>query len=54
MFPYLDHDLAGLLTKYQLNINEIKLFTAQLFEGTYYLHNVRCISYWPRRSHLLT
>lgn len=42
-FPYMDHDLAGLLknTAISLQPSHIKLFMKQLLEGTSYLHRVR-------------
>lgn len=45
VFPYMDHDLAGLLFAYKLPEREIKLFTWQVLEGTEYLHSVR----WLKR-----
>lgn len=43
VFPYMDHDLAGLLENPQvkLDIGEIKQYGKQLLEGTAYLHRVR-------------
>ncbi|GAA5936569.1 uncharacterized protein JCM15063_001924 [Sporobolomyces koalae] len=40
VFPYMDHDLAGLLENPQvkLDIGEIKQYSKQLLEGTAYLH----------------
>ncbi|GAA5913715.1 uncharacterized protein JCM6883_000023 [Sporobolomyces salmoneus] len=40
VFPYMDHDLAGLLENPQvkLDIGEIKQYGKQLLEGTAYLH----------------
>lgn len=42
VFPYMDHDLAGLLENPQvkLDIGEIKQYGKQLLEGTAYLHRV--------------
>lgn len=43
VFPYMDHDLAGLLENpsVQLQPSQIKLYMKQLLEGTAYLHRVR-------------
>jgi serine/threonine-protein kinase BUR1 len=43
VFPYMDHDLAGLLEneRVQLQPSHIKLFMRQLLEGTEYMHRVR-------------
>ncbi|GAA6064689.1 hypothetical protein JCM10212_002407 [Sporobolomyces blumeae] len=40
VFPYMDHDLAGLLEnpRVKLEVPEIKLYCKQLLEGTAYLH----------------
>lgn len=42
VFPYLDHDLAGLLEndRVKLNPSQIKLYMKQLLEGTDYMHKV--------------
>jgi serine/threonine protein kinase len=42
VFPYMDHDLAGLLEneRVQLQPSHIKLFMKQLLEGTEYMHRV--------------
>lgn len=42
VFPYMDHDLAGLLENpnVKLSISQIKLYTLQLCEGVGYLHRV--------------
>jgi serine/threonine-protein kinase BUR1 len=42
VFPYMDHDLAGLLENpnVKLSISQIKLYTLQLCEGIGYLHRV--------------
>lgn len=42
VFPYMDHDLAGLLNNRHVNLTmEIcKLYAKQLLEGTFYLHKV--------------
>jgi serine/threonine protein kinase len=42
VFPYMDHDLAGLLEneRVQLQPSHIKLFMRQLLEGTEYMHRV--------------
>ena len=43
VFPYMDHDLAGLLENKQATFSmpQIKLYAKQLLEGTHYLHSVR-------------
>ncbi|KAE9396462.1 kinase-like protein [Gymnopus androsaceus JB14] len=40
VFPYMDHDLAGLLEneRVKLNPSQIKLYMRQLLEGTEYMH----------------
>ena len=42
VFPYMDHDLAGLLEneRVQLQPSHIKLYMKQLLEGTEYMHHV--------------
>lgn len=42
VFPYMDHDLAGLLEneRVQLTPSQIKLYMKQLLEGTAYMHAV--------------
>lgn len=42
VFPYMDHDLAGLLenSSVQLTTPQIKTYAKQLLEGTAYLHHV--------------
>ena len=42
VFPYMDHDLAGLLEndKVKFTPSQIKLYMKQLMEGTEYLHRV--------------
>lgn len=42
VFPYMDHDLAGLLEneRVKLNPSQIKLYMKQLLEGTEYMHRV--------------
>jgi serine/threonine-protein kinase BUR1 len=42
VFPYMDHDLAGLLDnpKVRLSQPQIKTYLKQLLEGTAYLHQV--------------
>ncbi|KAF0384368.1 Pkinase-domain-containing protein [Gigaspora margarita] len=41
VFPYMDHDLAGLLENPDVNFTapQIKCYLKQLLEGTFYLHN---------------
>jgi serine/threonine protein kinase len=43
VFPYMDHDLAGLLDnpKVKLKQPQIKTYLKQLLEGTAYLHHVK-------------
>lgn len=43
VFPYMDHDLAGLLENSSVRLEEphIKQYAKQLLEGTAYLHRVR-------------
>ena len=45
VFPYMGHDLAGLLDnpKVRLTPPQIKTYLKQLLEGTAYLHHVRPI-----------
>jgi serine/threonine-protein kinase BUR1 len=40
VFPYMDHDLAGLLEneRVKLQPSHIKLYMKQLLEGTAYMH----------------
>ena len=42
VFPYMDHDLAGLLEneRVKLQPSHIKLYMKQLLEGTEYMHKV--------------
>lgn len=42
VFPYMDHDLAGLLEneRVKLTPSHIKLYMRQLMEGTEYMHRV--------------
>ena len=46
VFPYMDHDLAGLLEndRVKLQPSQIKLYMKQLLEGTEYMHRVRFFS----------
>ena len=46
VFPYMDHDLAGLLEneRVKLQPSHIKLYMRQLLEGTEYMHRVSLIS----------
>ena len=43
VFPYMEHDLAGLLENPSVNLTEamIKQYSKQLLLGTAYLHQVR-------------
>lgn len=47
VFPYMDHDLAGLLEndRVKLQPSHIKLYMKQLLEGTEYMHRVRVLSH---------
>ena len=49
VFPYMDHDLAGLLEndRVKLQPSHIKLYMKQLLEGTAYLHRVRKVYLEP-------
>ena len=42
VFPYMDHDLAGLLENSRVTLapSHIKLYMKQLLEGTEYMHKV--------------
>lgn len=42
VFPYMDHDLAGLLENPSLRLTtpQVKTYIKQLLEGTAYLHHV--------------
>jgi serine/threonine protein kinase len=53
VFPYMDHDLAGLLEndRVKLQPSQIKLYMKQLLEGTEYMHRV-CFSFWGLLYHL--
>ena len=46
VFPYMDHDLAGLLEneRVKLTPSQIKLYMKQLLEGTEYMHRVGILS----------
>jgi len=48
VFPYMDHDLAGLLEneRVKLQPSHIKLYMKQLLEGTEYMHRVRALRSW--------
>jgi serine/threonine-protein kinase BUR1 len=56
VFPYMDHDLAGLLEndRVKLSHSHIKLYMKQLLEGTEYMHRVRVIVSLFRLNHMLT
>lgn len=45
VFPYMDHDLAGLLEneRVKLQPSHIKLYMKQLLEGTEYMHRVSAL-----------
>lgn len=42
VFPYMDHDLSGLLNNPRVRLTQpqIKLYMKQLLEGTIYMHSV--------------
>lgn len=42
VFPYMDHDLAGLLENPNVKLNQshVKLYMKQLLEGLEYMHAV--------------
>lgn len=46
VFPYMDHDLAGLLENERVKLlpSQIKLYMKQLLEGTEYMHRVSAFS----------
>ena len=61
VFPYMDHDLAGLLEneRVKLSPSHIKLYMRQLMEGTEYMHRV-CLhivffaqALTPPKNHIL-
>ena len=45
VFPYMDHDLAGLLENERVKLlpSQIKLYMKQLLEGTEYMHRVSAL-----------
>lgn len=49
VFPYMDHDLAGLLEneRVKLQPSHIKLYMKQLLEGTEYMHRVSRLLDFP-------
>ena len=66
VFPYMDHDLAGLLEndRVKLSPSQIKLYMKQLLEGTEYMHRVRynvlhiliysqCLTIFLFKNHIL-
>lgn len=55
VFPYMDHDLAGLLEneRVKLSPSQIKLYMKQLLEGTEYMHRVCDFTMcFPASSHV--
>lgn len=54
VFPYMDHDLAGLLEneRVKLSPSQIKLYMKQLLEGTEYMHRVST-TYLPLERQLI-
>ncbi|KAI8066943.1 kinase-like domain-containing protein [Gilbertella persicaria] len=55
VFPYMDHDLAGLLDnpKVKLNQPQIKTYLKQLLEGTAYLHHNKILHRDMKAANLL-
>jgi serine/threonine-protein kinase BUR1 len=55
VFPYMDHDLAGLLEndRVKLQPSQIKLYMKQLLEGTEYMHRVRFLLLSNFRANLM-
>lgn len=49
VFPYMDHDLAGLLENERVKLlpSQIKLYMKQLLEGTEYMHRVSALIQLP-------
>ena len=56
VFPYMDHDLAGLLEneRVKLQPSQIKLYMKQLLEGTEYMHRVCFPSFSDLKCEMLT
>ena len=52
VFPYMDHDLAGLLEneRVKLQPSQIKLYMKQLLEGTEYMHRVSFLFFYTSTS----
>ncbi|KAG9302799.1 hypothetical protein G9A89_009576 [Geosiphon pyriformis] len=55
VFPYMDHDLAGLLENPNVQFSEaqIKCYLKQLLEGTFYLHQNRILHRDMKAANLL-
>ncbi|KAI8881375.1 Pkinase-domain-containing protein [Backusella circina FSU 941] len=55
VFPYMDHDLAGLLDNPSVNLSpaQIKTYLKQLLEGTAYLHHNRILHRDMKAANLL-
>ena len=55
VFPYMDHDLAGLLENERVKLapSQIKLYMKQLLEGTAYMHRVSVRAYFLQMSLLI-
>ncbi|KAI8983843.1 kinase-like domain-containing protein [Pilobolus umbonatus] len=55
VFPYMDHDLAGLLDNPNVRLSppQIKTYLKQLLEGTAYLHNNRILHRDMKAANLL-
>lgn len=55
VFPYMDHDLAGLLEneRVKLSPSQIKLYMKQLLEGTEYMHRNRILHRDMKAANLL-
>lgn len=49
VFPFMDHDLAGLLENPEVHLSHsiVKLYARQLLSGTAYLHRVSALRGLP-------
>lgn len=52
VMPYMEHDLSGLLENPDVQFTEpqIKCYLMQLLEGLRYLHAVRTLQYFVKRT----